>query len=245
MKAKSPRLVGVIAVTLALPVPADVIYSNLQDIAIPTTYDGVYLNVGNGTWNTDMFSPVAGWNINPYFGGLVLFNSPGFQPVRSGTGNVDAVLNLPAGTSVSGSSAFSTFVQGPNGGNPGGPGYGGSETHLGGGAGQFTAGEEGYIGFKPNGTDYGWMRVVFTNNTGGALIKDWAYQTGGSSIATGNVLQSGSAVTLDSTFGSFTLGSALTGAIGGQDWSRHHHTGGRQQLHRHHRHQPGLPPDQR
>jgi hypothetical protein len=68
-------------------------------------------------------------------------------------------------------------------------GFGGSQDHVGS---TFTAGAEGYIGFKLNGTDYGWMRVVFTNNTGGALIKDWAYDNSGGSIATGNVLQSAS-----------------------------------------------------
>jgi autotransporter-associated beta strand protein len=137
-------------------------------------------------------------------------NGPDFQPVRSGTGNDSPILNLAEGTTVNGSSVFSTFVQAEGGENPGGPGYGGSQmlTGLGG---NFTAGQEGYLGFKLNGADYGWMRVVFTNNTGGTLIKDWAYNTGGGTIATGNVLQYGSTVTLDSTFGSFTLGSQITG----------------------------------
>jgi autotransporter-associated beta strand protein len=87
--------------------------------------------------------------------------------------------------------------------------YGGSLDHLGS---TFTAGTEGYLGFKLNGSNHGWMRVVFTNNTGGALITDWAYENGGGAIATGNVLQNGPVVTLDSTFGSFALGSQLTGA---------------------------------
>jgi autotransporter-associated beta strand protein len=212
MKANFPHRSALAAISLALPASAEVIYSNLQNIAIPATYDGLYLNVENGTWNTDMFSPVSGWDINPYFGGSVLFNSPTFQPVRSGNGNMDAVLNLSLGTSVSGSSVFSTFVQPPGGENPGGPGYGGSDTHLGGGVGRFTAGAEGYLGFRLNGTNYGWMRVVLTNNTGGALIKDWAYDNSGGTINTGNVLQNGSTVTLNSAFGSFTLGSQLTGS---------------------------------
>ena len=212
MKHQLRYLNGLAAMVLATPAVADVIYSNLQDIAIPATYDGVYLNVETGLWNTDMFSPVSGWDINPYFGGSVLWNSPSFQPVRSGTGNMDAVLNLGTGTIVNGSSVFSTFVQGPSGDNPGGPGFGGSEAHLGASPGQFTAGQEGYLGFKLNGVNHGWMRVVFTNNTGGALIKDWAYEDSGGGIATGNVLQNGSVVTLDSSFGSFTLGSPVTGS---------------------------------
>jgi autotransporter-associated beta strand protein len=61
--------------------------------------------------------------------------------------------------------------------------------------------------------------VIFTNNTGGALIKDWAYDNGGGAIATGNVLQStvfGTAqtVTLSSASGSFALGTPLTDGLG-------------------------------
>jgi len=211
MKAKSPHRAGLAAITLALPASADVIYSNFQNIAIPATYDGVYLNVENGAWNTDMFNPVAGWDINPYFGGQVLFNSPSFQPVRSGTGNMAAVLNLSEGSTVGGSSVFSTFVQGPSGENPGGPGYGGSETHLGNAAGQFTDGGEGYIGFRLNGTNYGSMRVVLTNNTGGAVIKDWAYDTSGAPVVVGAIKQVGQDVIISSAF---TLGSAVINSGG-------------------------------
>ena len=212
MKSRHLSCPGLVVVALALPAAAEVIYSDLQDIAIPATYDGVYLNVETGAWNTDMFNPQAGWDINPYFGGSVLWNSPSFQPVRSGTGATDSVVNLGSGAIVNGSSVFSTFVQGPSGNDPGGPGFGGSDTHLGAGPGQFAAGDEGYLGFRLNGTQYGWMRVVFTNNSGGALIKDWAYDTSGGAIATGNVVQNGSTVTLDSSFGSFTLGTQVTGS---------------------------------
>jgi autotransporter-associated beta strand protein len=56
------------------------------------------------------------------------------------------------------------------------------------------------------------MRVVFTGNTTGAMVKDWAYDTSGGTIATGNVLSDGSTVTLNSAFGSFTLGSQIGGS---------------------------------
>ncbi len=213
MKLDLSYLKPLAAMVLVTPAAADVIYSNLKDITIPATYDGVYLNVETGAWNTNRLSPETGWDLNAYQGGAALWNSPDFQPVRSGTGSLDSVLNLGAGILVDSSSVFSTYVQGSAGDNPGGPGYGGSETHLGAGLGQFAAGTEGYLGFKLNGTNYGWMRVVFTNNTGDALIKDWAYDTsGGAAIATGNVLQDGSTVTLDSSFGSFTLASQLSGS---------------------------------
>ena len=198
---------------LALPAAADVIYSNLQEISIPNTYAGVYLDVnGSNGWNTDMFNPIAGWDINPFSGGSVVANSPAFQPVRGGTTSMSPILNLATGSSVGSSSVFSTFTW-DNDGNPATPavpGYGGSQTHLGTGIGQFTAGQEGYIGFQLNGTNYGWMRVVLGGAT--PVIKDWAYDTSGAFIATGNILQDGSTVTLDSAVGSFTLGSQITGA---------------------------------
>jgi autotransporter-associated beta strand protein len=210
MKSKSHSLTGLMSVFLTLPAAADVIYSNLQDIAIPANFAGVYLNVETGAWNTDINNPQTGWDINPFYGGSVLWNSPTFQPVRGGTGNMDVVLNLAAGTMIGEGSMFSTFVQEAGGEDPGGPGYGASRTHLGAEPGQFAAGE-GYLGFRLNGTNYGWMRVVLTDNSDGALIKDWAYDNGGGGIARGNVLQNGAVVTLDSTFGSFALGSQLAG----------------------------------
>ena len=171
-----------------LPAAADVIYSNLQNTAIPTTYTGVTVVVAGGT-------------INPFFGGVGVANNDLFQPVRVGTGDLDAIRNLAVGTAIDASSlSFST-------------GYGGSVSHLGS---TFTAGTEGYLGFQLNGTDYGWMRVVFTNNTGGAVIKDWAYDNSGAAIVVGRVEQSaavGSAqtVTLSPATGeSFTLGSAIS-----------------------------------
>lgn len=206
MKPCNRSIIVVACATLALPAAADVIYSNFQNITIPTTYDGVYLNVETGAWNTNMLSPVSGWDINPYFGGSTVANSPAFQPVRSGTGSLDPIVNLTAGTTIGSGSTFSTAVQSGLGENPGGPAYGGSQTHMGNGAGQFTSGTEGYLGFRLDGTNYGSMRVVFTNNTGGAVIKDWAYDTSGASVVAGAIKQVGQDVIISS---GFTLASAL------------------------------------
>ena len=52
MKPKHPHLLTFGALALVMPASADVIYSNLQDIAIPATFDGLYLNVETGAWNT-------------------------------------------------------------------------------------------------------------------------------------------------------------------------------------------------
>jgi autotransporter-associated beta strand protein len=214
MKSKAYSLTGVISVFLTLPAAADVVYSNLKDIGIPADFGGVYLNVQSGASNTDLNNPQAGWHINPFFGGSVVWNSPTFQPVRGGTGNTDVMLNLPADTMVGSGSIFSTFVQDAGGENPGGPGYGASQTHLGAGPGQFTDGGEGYLGFRLNGTDYGWMRVAFTNNTGGAVIKEWAYENSGAAIAVGNIARNGATVTLNSAMGDFTVSSAIDNSGG-------------------------------
>lgn len=214
MKPQQFTLSSAATLALALPAGADVIYSNLKDISIPANFAGVYLDVDTGNWNTNALAPQTGWDINPFFGGSVLWNSPGFQPVRSGNGEMDAVLNLATGTMVDGTRDFSTFVQGPGGEDPGGPGYGGSETHLGNGAGQFVSGTEGYFGFRMTGGNYGWMRVVLTNNTGGALIKEWAYDNSGAAIGVGSVINNGSTVTMNSSTGPFTIASAITDSGG-------------------------------
>jgi len=179
---------------------ADVIYSGFQDITIPTTYAGNYIDVDGMTSSASAFT---GWDFNPFMGGVYLYNNASFQPARDSTGGMDTVLNFAAGSTITTGLNFAT-------------GSGGSLDHLGT---QFTAGggvADEYLGFKLGG-NYGWMRVVFTNNSAGAVIKDWAYDNsgGGGSIVTGNVLSDGSTVTLDSTHGSYTL-SALS-PIGGSN----------------------------
>ena len=191
MKTKFPYLTGLVTLTLMLPAAADTIYSGLLDTPIPTTFTGTTVTVGDGT-------------LNAFFGGVGVANNNFFQPARAGTGDLSAIVNFGAGTLIDSGIVLDA-----------GLGYGGSFTHLGAGTTQFQAGDIGYLGFRLDGADYGWMRVVFTNNTGGGVIKDWAYETTGAAIATGNVLQSGSTVTLDSALGSFSIGTGSP--IGGSN----------------------------
>lgn len=198
----------------------EVIYRGLQDIAIPTNFDGVYLNIDDGTTSAVEFT---GWDINPFFGGVGVGNSGSFQPARTGGTNESSILALTFGTSVGGNLTFSS-------------GPGGSESHLGFGANQFGIGQEAYLGFQfstdgNGGPYYGWMRVIFTANLSGGIIQDWAYETTGLATSTGNVLQAApvagvSAVTLsggagqNATLGPLTGGFAL--AIlktGGGTWN--------------------------
>ena len=203
-------LLALLSIALA-PLRAAVVYSGLQNLGIPTDIagTGIYLDLDAVLTGTDDNSPPADWDINPFYGGVGVANSPAFQPVRDGAGNMAPILGLAVGVQVDVTRLFST-------------GNGGSDTHLGT---QFTAGQEGYLGFKfttnaATGPYYGWMRVVFTGNTAGALIKDWAYENGGGAIVTARVAQSAAVasaqvVTLSPGTGeSFTLGSALTNTGG-------------------------------
>lgn len=185
---------SILASIFALPVAADVIYSNLQDIAIPKNNDGVYLNIFSG--QTDA-SPFTGWHINPTNGGIYIYNNTEFQPLRETNSDDGTVSNISLGGLIDSSSSYYASQMGV------------SFDHLGNELGNtFTPGTEGYLGFSVvNGasTNYGWMRVVLTG-TGTPLIKDWSYDTSGTGIIAGGVRQVGQDIILASQF---TLGSAL------------------------------------
>ena len=197
MKRRLWLYTGVLTSNLILPAVADTIYSNLQDVAIPLDFTGVTITLPGGG------------SVNTFFGGVGVANNNLFQPVRTGTTSLSSIANLAVGTTIDINDIYSIAN--------GGAGYGGSQTHL--GAGKFVAGQEGYLGFKLNGANFGWMRVVFTGNTSGAVIKDWAYDNSGQAINVGRVEQSVAlegtqVVTLSPGTGeSFTLGSLITDII--------------------------------
>ncbi|MFN0079451.1 MAG: PEP-CTERM sorting domain-containing protein [Prosthecobacter sp.] len=172
----SHTLLALLLFAVAVPAPAAVIYSGLQNIALPTDFDGVYLDIDTGAFST---STITGWDINPFFGGSAIGNSADFQPARTGLNNDDPIVRLSYGALVNADLFYST----------GEGGSGDPVSHLGSGSNQFDPGVEGYLGFKfttnaAAGPYYGWMRVVLTNNTSGGLIKDWAYDDTGAPIHT-------------------------------------------------------------
>jgi hypothetical protein len=159
---------------------AAIIYSSTQNILIPTTFVGVYIDIdGGGT----VAEEGAGWDVNFIFNGEGIGSSPSFHPVTA-TILLDApTLNLSAGTSVNSSSTFASTYPG---------GYSSSSTHVGNSLGQFASSTEGYIGFKfttneSTGPLFGWMRVVLSNTAATGIVKDWAYENSGSSINVGVV----------------------------------------------------------
>jgi hypothetical protein len=153
-----------------------VIYSGLQNIPIPTTFTGIYLDLDTAATSS---TPSVGWDINPFFGGIGIAGSAAFQPVRLGTGNTDTI-RLFANNDLIDSTLM--YASGTN----------GSSDHLG-ASGNFQAGTEGYIGFRftkndSSGPYYGWMRLTLTSNTSGAFIHDWAWENSGIGIQTGSLL---------------------------------------------------------
>ncbi len=184
---------------------AGVTYSGYQNIAVPQNFDGLYLNVATGATS---FSQPADWDssswINPLFGGVWTSSNDLLRPVITGS---DQILNLGTGTLVSSASTFAT-------------GESGSTTHVGTGAGQFTLGTAGTMGFQfktsPAGTtQYGWLNTTISN-TGAGAIRDWGFEAEAGSIVVGRTEQSAPSggaqvMTLSPGTGeSFTLSSIVS-----------------------------------
>jgi autotransporter-associated beta strand protein len=170
---------GAVGLLLVGEARATIVYSGQKNIAISSNYEGVFINVTAPESST---SASGSWDLNPFFGGLGIANSPGFQPARSGIGNDAPILALALGMSVGSSLTHSSGW--------GGSGAEDASGHLGPGAGQFKAGQTGYLGFKllsGDDVNYGWMRVNLTSNGETGSVLDWAYDNSGSQILTGAV----------------------------------------------------------
>jgi hypothetical protein len=102
---------------------------------------------------------VGDGTLNPFFGGVA--NNNFLQPGRVGTGNLDAIVNFGSGATInSGMTLDANF------------GFGGSST-------QWQMGpRNSFPARKDNSASssmvptIGWMRVIFTNSTSGAVVKD-------------------------------------------------------------------------
>ena len=155
------------------------VYSGLQNIAIPTDVGGVgvFIDIDNGS---TAFADFAGADINPFFGGSGFINNAAFQPARTSTATDSAIIRLPSGALISSALNYATGINES----------GGLNNHMGSGASEFFPGSEGFLGFTftkndSSGPFYGWVRVVFTNNTAGGVIKDWVYDDSGAPILAG------------------------------------------------------------
>lgn len=184
---KSTRILLALLMLAAIPPsPAAIIYSGVQNIPIPFTFNGVYLNVITGA---TAFSEPANFGsasspwVNMDFAGVDISNGNGLRPVVAAP---DQVLNLAFGLTIDGSSNFVG-------------GFSASSNHIGSGPGKFTVGTPGFIGFSmsPGGPQqFGWIQVVLNDDASGGTIVSYAYEsTPGAPIPAG-VPEPAAAITL-------------------------------------------------
>jgi hypothetical protein len=180
----------------ATSAPAAVIYSGLVDIPIPTTFNGVYLDIGQAPSTPSDSSPTilvdsytvgysepASWDVNFFFGGIGIAYSDTFQPFVDDTvSNRAQILNVASGTVISSEAASRTLGSASFGGS-GRSNQSGGESHFdtpdldGATYSAFMPGDQGYIAFVLNpgvGQQYGWMRVTLNDDGTPGTIHDWA-----------------------------------------------------------------------
>ncbi|MBL9129608.1 MAG: PEP-CTERM sorting domain-containing protein [Verrucomicrobiaceae bacterium] len=145
---------------------AAIIYSGLQNVAIPFNADGVYVNVVTNATSTSEPGnfATAPW-INPFWGGTKIASTDILRPsVISGTAFEEQVLNRAYGDLLLPTDYFAAD-------------YNGSETHIGPALNQFQIAMPGYIGFSfelAGDNYYGWARMTAASGSAGTL-HDWAY----------------------------------------------------------------------
>lgn len=145
---------------------ATVVYSGVINMVIPTTADGIYMNVQTGAWSSTTTTP-SGWDVNPYGASTTavsLFAATGTGYMRSpGTTATDAT-RLDPGTAVGPSAFF----------------YTSSSATIGSGTGQWAANSSGYFGFKfiaaDAATHYGWMQLSIGANAATRSIVQYAWE---------------------------------------------------------------------
>ena len=152
---------------------ATIIYSGVKNISIPITFDGIFLDIDTGATSTS--DSLANWDLNLFFGGEGIGSNLSLKPVKTGSGNLDPIINQTAGTTIDLNSEFY------------GGDFSGSSTHIGSDINQFESGAKGYFGFQftPNGTMntwFGWMHTTLDNTGGTGIIHDWAWEDSGAAI---------------------------------------------------------------
>ena len=168
---------------------AYIVWSGIVNINIPSTMDGVYLNVLTGQLGSSS-SGVDGWDINPYSGsGLQFTAAPGGGYV-SGLGSSSSLVdNLAFNTSIGSGQSFSS-------------GVGAIETS---GSTMFHfSSSQNLVGFRfvneaTGATHYGWMRLQLWSGPGlqPRSIVEYAYESeAGASINAGLIPAPGAVAVL-------------------------------------------------
>lgn len=161
---------GVAVLGAAPDADAAVVWSGIVNINIPSTSDGVYVNLVTGQSATSG-SAVAGWHINPFgTNSMGFFGAPGTEFIRAGGSSATLVDNLSYLTTV-GPTAASAF------------GLGNTGVESTGSTAMILNSSENLIGFRflnssTGGTHYGWMRIQFTGTSFSQprAIVEYAYE---------------------------------------------------------------------
>lgn len=149
-----------------------ILYGGMKNIPISNTFTSIFVDVDNLS-GSGTSAQQPGWDVEAFFGGQGFGNSSTFQPARASFSNSSAILNLTTGSTVDNALIYFNAAAG-------------SSTHIGTNPGQFASGSEGYIGFK-NGSNFGWMRVSFSNTGDTGTIIEWAQELDGSAITVGAI----------------------------------------------------------
>ncbi len=183
---------------------ADIVYSGPVNITIPSTTQGVYLNVVSGAFTTlgSSTGGAPGWDVNPFSAtSLNMFNP------AAPTGGVyvgsAGYFNLTLGTLISGASTFSSGVISATSPNP--SAFNSSNNLIG-----FR-----FVDPSINGgaTTYGWMRISLGATSGAQprAIVEYAYENTLAGIGAG-VIPEPSTLAL--------LSVMAVGAVGVRAWRK-------------------------
>ncbi len=157
---------------------AGIVWSGIVNINIPSSIDGVYLNVITGQTGSSG-SSVTGWDVNPYSASnLTFFSSTGGGVVRGFGSSSTAVDNLAYLTTIGAGASFN---------------YGNGSVETTGATAMNLNSSENLIGFRfvneaTGATHYGWMRLQFTGTSFSQprAIVEYAFEsTAGASIQAG------------------------------------------------------------
>lgn len=166
--------VGAAMLGAAHQADAGIVWSGIVNINIPSSIDGMYLNVITGQTGS---SAMTGWDLNPYSASNLSFFSPTGGGVVRGLGSSGSLVdNLPYLTVIGSGQSF---------------GSGSVETT--GATAMNLNSSENLLGFRfvneaTGGTHYGWMRIQFTGTSFSQprAIVEYAYEsTAGASIQAG------------------------------------------------------------
>lgn len=152
---------------------AQIVHFANQNRIINSDFNGLYLNVLTGAYNTTGgagSTVTGGWHINPY-GSTTLDWWQSTTNAVSYVQSAGALSNLAAGTAIGASSTFGTAPLSTN----------------------LTLNGTSLVGFRFNvgtATHYGWFRIALAGTFGGQprSIVEWAYNsTAGQSINAGAI----------------------------------------------------------